>query len=551
MRHSRGSFPVALLLALILACFQVGAMADGSAAAQPAARQLPTLMYARSANVTSVKFTVNSARVSMGRTYNAAAKLSMLPKSAEDKRVTWTSSNQFVASVDANGLVCVIGEGNAKITATSVSNPDKSGSMSVIGVAVRVKSISIGSSRVADAGETFRLAATIKPENASYQSVEWRTGDESIASVDENGKVSVHASGKCVLTAITDKGKKKTSVTLRVRGGDMRTVKISAVGDVVIGGDKRFVKKADSLVGDGLTSYKRFQKLYDEKGPDYFFAGVRGILTSDDITVANYEATLTNSKNRQGTTFDFSAPPSYRTIVSNGGVDVACMANNHAYDFYSKGYNDTRSNLRAVGIRTYGIGNSTTTFKSVNGVKVGFAGFRVPASRGDIQLSISNLRKKDKCDVVVVSFHWTHSKEWTTRITGEEKSYARYAVNSGADLVVGHHKHALSGIEKYKGRIIAYDIGNFIAMIKNQLVKDGPYTDKDTVIFQQRFNVFSDGYVERVDPNFVPCMNSDTQDTLTGNPHVLGGSDAERVLQKIRARTANQHQSLVRYVSDY
>jgi hypothetical protein len=64
--------------------------------------------------------------------------------------------------------------------------------------------------------------------------------------------------------------------------------------------------------------------------------------------------------------------------------------------------------------------------------------------------------------MMVVTIHWTGQREYVRPVTATMKSYARNAINAGADLVIGHHRHEISGIENYKGKYILYDLGNFV-----------------------------------------------------------------------------------------
>jgi gamma-polyglutamate biosynthesis protein CapA len=71
---------------------------------------------------------------------------------------------------------------------------------------------------------------------------------------------------------------------------------------------------------------------------------------------------------------------------------------------------------------------------------------------------ICNARKH--CDFLIVSFHW--GKEFEFFASESQKKLARLAIDNGADTVVGHHPHVLQGVEMYKGKFIAYCLGNFI-----------------------------------------------------------------------------------------
>lgn len=514
-------------------------------------RSVSCRITVRSVPVSQVKFKKASFKVALNGSYDLSKQLVVLPSNAANAAVTWTSNNPKVATVDENGLVHVLDEGTVRILAASADNPNKYAICTLKCVSVRVTKLKLSAtSAVADPGDTFELQTKVTPSNASFGTVSWSSKDESVATVNASGKVTVRKAGKTQIVATTDRGRVSASLTLRVRGGSMKTVKLSAIGDVTLGGDKKRVSKTDDYIKDGKTSYARFKALYDAKGQDYFFDKVKGVFAKDDITVANLECVLTDSTNAKSKPINLSGPPKYRTILQRSGIDVACMANNHTMDFHEAGRRDTMVNLKAVGVAYYGEGGGRTTIKNVNGVRMGFAGFTMPANRADVQKAVRALKRSNGCDIVVVSFHWTTSTEWTSSITGMERSMARYAVNCGADLVLGHHKHLLSGIEQYKGKMIVYDLGNFISLVRH-VTQSGKYVSKDSMIYQQRFNVFEDGYVECAPPSIIPCMSSNTTDSFTGNAHIATGSDAQRVLDTIKSRTPSAYRDLVKTISGY
>ena len=524
-----------------------------SATAEAHRADAPTPTLVTGSSVARVRFRRTSAVVDVGQVREMDALLLVTPLSA-DQSVVWRSSDEAVVTVDEHGVATIVGAGSATVTAISRANPLRRAGIQVIArAAIPVRTIKLNVKNLTrNPGETYDLIPTISPKNATNREVKWSTSNASIATVDENGRVTANAPGICTIKATTDKGKKTRKITVRVRGGTMRSIKLSAVGDVVIGGDTRRVKKADDLYGDGLTSFQRFEQLYDAKGPDYFFEGVKDVFLNDDVTIVNFEGTLTNRTKHMKKTFTFKGYPHYNQLVADAGVDIANLANNHSGDFYSSGYDDTVRHLKAVGIQSFGEGGKDNTLiKEINGIKVGFCGFVMPMSQKGVGDTVRYLKKTKKCELVIASFHWTMSREWYTKTSGAEREAAHYAINMGADLVLGHHKHVVCGIEKYKGKMIIYDLGNFVAMIRNQLKKNGPYTDKDSMIYQQRFNVFDDGFVECVPPNIIPCTNSDTPDTMTGNPKLAEGEEAQRILAKIHKRTKAKHKKYVLYRPNY
>ena len=98
-------------------------------------------------------------------------------------------------------------------------------------------------------------------------------------------------------------------------------ITITAVGDCTLGGD----------IPTG--AYKSFASYYDKYGPDYFFANVRELFASDDLTIVNLEGPLTTSEKIRGRKFNFRGLPEYVSILSGSSVEICNVANNHALDF--------------------------------------------------------------------------------------------------------------------------------------------------------------------------------------------------------------------------
>lgn len=508
-------------------------------------------LWMKAPTVSSVRFSKASVKLGIGSSQKLTKYLLVMPKTAKDRTVTWSSSDESIAMVDENGKVTALRAGRVNITARSVSRPSMKAVCRVQCVHLPIKTITLDAKNaVCDAGNTYTPQVSLKPTNATVPKLIWTSSDEAVASVDEHGKITAHAPGVVMVTAKAAVDSASAKLVLRVRGGSMQVIKLSAIGDVVLGGDKRRVKKADDPIGDGKTSFQRFKALYEAYGAGYFFGKVTDVMNSDSITIANLESVLTTAKTHQNKTLALSGPPNYVEVLTQGGVDVASIANNHANDFYQAGHRDTRRTLKQAGISVVGQGRANTMTKVVDGVTIGFASFQTPANRTEVQAAIRTLKTSKRCSIVVVSFHWASSREWTSNVTSYERSLARFAVNSGADLVLGHHKHFISGIERYKGKMIAYDLGNFVSLIRH-IDASGEPVSKDSMIYQQRFHIFEDGYVEVAPPSILPLMNSESLETFTGQPHVVSGVDAERVLEKIRAKTPAASKDLVRTVPGY
>jgi poly-gamma-glutamate capsule biosynthesis protein CapA/YwtB (metallophosphatase superfamily) len=216
--------------------------------------------------------------------------------------------------------------------------------------------------------------------------------------------------------------------------------------------------------------------------PNLFFSRqIREKLIGADILFGNYESTLTrhpqsNKDTSRGMVFAFRSPPEYAKIFSQVGFDVMSVANNHSMDFGQVGFQDTIKNLESSGIVAVGKKNQIR-YSQVKGVSVAWIAFCFY----DYCNSVNNLETaknlveeaKQKAQIVVVSMHVgaegkdaLHVKNKTEFFHGENRGnsvlFARKMVDVGADLVLGHGPHVPRAKEIYKGKLIAYSLGNFL-----------------------------------------------------------------------------------------
>jgi poly-gamma-glutamate capsule biosynthesis protein CapA/YwtB (metallophosphatase superfamily) len=210
-----------------------------------------------------------------------------------------------------------------------------------------------------------------------------------------------------------------------------------------------------------------------------FFSDVQTDLAGD-VVLGNLEGTLSTggqSKCGAGSAncFAFQTPPAYAGRLKQAGFTVMNLANNHAYDFGADGLRQTTDALAGIGLEWTGRPGQVTVQK-VGGIRVavvGFAPYRWAQSLTDVAAAKRLVRKAgSKADVVVVTMHAggegsdrQHVRRGTERFLGENRGdpirFAHAVVDAGADLVVGHGPHVLRGMEWYKGRLIAYSLGNF------------------------------------------------------------------------------------------
>jgi poly-gamma-glutamate synthesis protein (capsule biosynthesis protein) len=296
------------------------------------------------------------------------------------------------------------------------------------------------------------------------------------------------------------------------------SITISAVGDCTIGYDETFGYQG------------RFDQVYAANGgdPAYFFQNVYDILSGDDLTVANLETVFTESGKKADKAYRFKGPPGYVEILEAGGVEAVNVANNHMFDYFQKGYEDTLAALANSSVQYFGYEKNCII--EVKGIKIGLAGFHIGAGgwshkKKDVTAALNSLRPA--VDILIMSYHWGVEGKYTP--TADQKSLARFSIDNGADLVLGHHPHTLQNIEIYNGKTIAYSLGNFcFGGNRNP-------TDKDSIILQQSFEFdgVSFDILEIKEPVIIPVRVSSVKDRNDYRPTPVDGDDAARVMKKV------------------
>ena len=296
---------------------------------------------------------------------------------------------------------------------------------------------------------------------------------------------------------------------------------LSVVGDCTLGTDETF---------DYDTSLNAY---YENYGADYFLQNVKDIFSTDDLTIANFEGTLTDSDEREDKTFAFKAPASYASILTGGSVEAVNTANNHSHDYGEQSFNDTLAALDDAGIVHFGY--DETAVMDVKGIKVGLVGIYELYDHLEREQQLKDNITKVKADgaqLIVVIFHWGNETE--TAPDSNQTTLGRIAIDEGADLVCGHHPHVLQGIETYKGRNIVYSLGNFC------FGGNSSPSDMDTMIYQQTFTIDADGVKKDNVTNIIPCSISSAAYDGYNNyqPTPAEGDEATRILGKINERSS-------------
>ena len=360
-------------------------------------------------------------------------------------------------------------------------------------------------------GSSFNLGVSTEPAGAYCNNLQMINRDPSIVSLASDGTVTALQVGEAVIEVSADE---LSTVRCEIKVKSEAEVTISALGDCTLGTDIYF---------SPMNSFDTVQSMY---GNSYFFQNVRSILDGDDITFANFEGTLTTLDTRSEKQYAFKGDPSYVEILQDGSVEAVTLANNHSSDYGSQSLIDTKQYLVEAGI-AYCDGDEII-IKEVNGIKVGLIGIYVldtgMEKASQLERAITAV-KEAGAQIIVTAFHWGTEK--STQPDEIQQSLAHTAIDLGADLVVGHHPHVLQGIEQYRGKYIAYSLGNFC------FGGNSTPSDMDTMIFQQTFTVGKNGMLQDSQINIIPCSISSDPGWNNYQPTPAQGQEAERIMNKI------------------
>ncbi|MGN7456100.1 CapA family protein [Paenibacillus pasadenensis] len=236
-----------------------------------------------------------------------------------------------------------------------------------------------------------------------------------------------------------------------------------------------------AFTGDILLAAK-VAGLMESEGLDYPFTGAAERLSKPDLTAGNLETPITSRGNpATGKQFVFKGKPAYVKPLKDAGFDVVTLANNHTLDQGVEGLLDTIGHLDDAGLPHVGGGRTdkeayAPVVLESGGVKVAYLGvsrvlpvveWKAGPTRAGVAEAYDPARAEEairaarkQADLVVVMVHW--GRERADQPVDHQRSLARAFIDAGADLIIGAHPHVLQGFELYKGKWIAYSLGNFI-----------------------------------------------------------------------------------------
>jgi hypothetical protein len=242
------------------------------------------------------------------------------------------------------------------------------------------------------------------------------------------------------------------------------SISIIGVGDMMLG--TNYPSASYLPINDGIDILKPVK--YILENADITFGNLEGVILSEGGTV--------KSCSNPSVCYAFRMPNHYVNYFKDAGFDILSVANNHVGDFGEEGRENTVKLLKEADIKFAGLLKYPFTIFEKNGVKYGFCAFAPnngTISINDSKNAIKIVQHLDSiCDIVITSFHGGAEGSSKTHITrsnelflGENRGnpyvFARTVIDAGADIVFGHGPHVTRAIDLYKGKFIAYSMGNF------------------------------------------------------------------------------------------
>ncbi|SHJ14594.1 poly-gamma-glutamate synthesis protein (capsule biosynthesis protein) [Geosporobacter subterraneus DSM 17957] len=245
-----------------------------------------------------------------------------------------------------------------------------------------------------------------------------------------------------------------------------------------------------SLAGDVMLD-RSIGKQIEKMGVDYPWTGVKPYFDKSDLVLINLETSVgLKGSASPDKTYTFQSKPETLDGLVKAGVSGVSIANNHVLDFGQEGFIETLENLEKRKIKYAGGGRNIQkalepAVWEIHGQKIGFLAFSrviydmswyATSKRPGIvsaydhyidQIKDTIVEAKKNVDFLIVSVHW--GKELEQIPQEYQERIGRVMIDSGADVVMGHHPHVLQGIEFYKNKPILYSLGNFVFNSKGQL----------------------------------------------------------------------------------
>jgi poly-gamma-glutamate synthesis protein (capsule biosynthesis protein) len=224
------------------------------------------------------------------------------------------------------------------------------------------------------------------------------------------------------------------------------------------------------VVGDMMFDRTVKDRTDASKQPAYPFEMVRGsegrLFRGQDLVVGNLEGPVTDVRRPPVKSIDFAFRTSIPSILRAEGFDVVSQANNHSLDQGRAGADESRELLRRAGLTVFGdqvYDDATSSLAVVErrGSRMAFVGFNTTDHPLDEAAALEAIEMaRSGADHVVVFMHW--GEEYRATPSRSQVDRAHWFIDHGVDAVIGAHPHWMQSVERYRGKLIAYSLGNFI-----------------------------------------------------------------------------------------
>lgn len=289
-------------------------------------------------------------------------------------------------------------------------------------------------------------------------------------------------------------------------------------------------------VGDIMMSRSVGSAIRKANDFGYPFAHIKEAFVGSDLAFANLEAPISPGRVINSGEMTFRMDPGVETALRDVGFTVVSLANNHTPNWGTQGIKDTIKYLTNVGIVAVGAGENdqaagAAKYAEANGITFAFLAHNDPSvvppsyeaapdRAGTAFTRIDNMtaavkEAKQQADIVIVSMH--AGSEYVQTLSETQTSFARAAIDAGAEMVIGHHPHVVQRVEEYKGKYILYSLGNFIF--------DQQWSEqtKEGVMVKAVFKKNGVAHISFL-PTYIPII---------GQPVVATGTAVDHVIQKL------------------
>ena len=302
------------------------------------------------------------------------------------------------------------------------------------------------------------------------------------------------------------------------------TVTLTFTGDCTLGANASWYNADTSLIS-----------VVEKNGLDYPFANLRSFFENDDLTVINLEGVLQDSASgkKSARKYNFRGPTEYVGMLTGSSIEACSLGNNHIEDFGSRGVKSTEEALTAANVGWFY--NKDVFFFEKDGVKLAFLSYWMTdfnSHRKWLKSELPRLRQEEGVDFIVLCLHDGREHQFKHTKAVEEK--ARCAIDYGADLVIGNHPHVLQGLEEYNNRLIVYSLGNCVFGGSREFRENS----MQTMLVRMSVQFGADGALESQQATLVPLRVSGEIPRNNYQPVVLGGAEAQAVIDLVQDDTA-------------